>query len=1101
MRRLLTTTILALLSLVMFANPADQTATRRVTGKVLDSSGQPVIGATIMVPGTTIGSISEVDGSWTLNIPENAKTIEVSCIGYLGQTITIGTGSVYNVILEVDNELLSESVVIGYGTQKKVNLTGSVSAVTFEENNIKSRPLTNVANALSNAAPGLQIMQSAGRPGNEGFGIAIRGLGTLNSSGPLILVDGLESGIATVSPTDIESVSILKDAASCAIYGNRGANGVILITTKNGGSGGKATVSYDMQYSIGEPFRIRKTVSNTADYMELINESKESMGLPPTFSEETIADWRATENDPDGYYNKNGITQLYPNKYCYPNTEWWDWVYQKSIMQKHTVSVSGNDKDRKIGYNISFGYVDDPGIVVRSGLKQYLGRVNVFSDITNWLRVGARVSGSVTLRDRSALGTGTGSDVLESMDTQKVVPDMYPYYDGKFGGAEAEEEDPQARNVYLTLHETSGFRRNSNLNTNFYVTAKFLKHFSYDLNFYYIDNGEVIKTAPQGYGKYSFRRSSKNPDGSIQEVWTAQPTQANESSTAMYYYNGWFNKLNHVLNYSQSFGDHDVTALAGYEFWKSESRSTSANKLGLLDKTISDLDNGTSPVTTSGRGDMVTAKSFFARLTYAYKSKYLFEADFRADGSSRFAPENRWGYFPSFSAAWRISEEPWMKGIVWLDNLKARASWGMLGNNAIGNYEWQSIYTSAAYAENDALRMGIVMSSVANREITWESTKVTNFGLDFGMLGDRLTGSVDVYDKFTDGILYTPDISSLNGEAGAPRRNIAQVDNKGIELELGWKDTIGDFFYSIKGNFAYNRNRVVKYKGKLEQGMDANGNWVSNLGEVSTGSSTRILEDHEIGEWYIPTVYHGNGSHQGPDGGPTDGMIRTEADYQWVQDMKSQGYSFQPLNFVGKSGIYYGDLIYADNNGDKIFGSSYDSQFLGCSTNPKYNFGLQASAMYKGLDFSMNWGGAAGFMTYYYRIGLNSTSTITPYSIGREVGYDHYFFNPDNPSDPRTNTTSKNPRLQNAGSSTTQNTATSTFYLYKGDFLKLRNLTLGYTFPQSLTRKIYVEKLRVFASGENLYSFDSFPGQDPEQRTTVGYSTIRRYTLGVNVTF
>lgn len=1102
MRRFLTFLILTLSSLTMVANPADQTVTRRVTGKVLDPKGQPVIGAAIMVPRTTIGSISEIDGSWALDIPENVTTIEISCIGFMGQTVTIGSSSVYNITLQVDNELLAESVVVGYGTQKKVNLTGSVSAVSFEGEDLKSRPITNAATALTNAAPGLQIMQSYGRPGNESFGMAIRGLGTLNSSGPLVLVDGLEQGMDSVNPSDIASVSILKDAASCAIYGNRGANGVILITTRSGGSGGKAVVNYDVTFSYGEPFRIRKTVSNAADYFELINESKENLGLPATFTAETIADWRATEKDPNGYYNKNGVTQVYPNYICYPNTEWWDWIYQSDWMQKHVVTVSGNDKERKIGYNVSFGYVDDPGIITRSGYEQWQGRVNLYADITDWLRVGTRVSGYMQHRDVSALGTGNGDAVLTGLDSQKVVPDVYPFYDGKFGGAEAEQEDPQARNVYELLHEKTGFDWRSYLTSNFYLSAKFLKYFSYDMNFYYSDSSTKIKTAPQGYGTYSFRRSSYNHDGSIQEVWTSQPQEASQSVIGMNYGDSWFNKLNHIINYSQSFGDHDVTAMAGYEFQRYQYRTSNMTKLGLLDKTVSDLNNGTTPQSTTGYGDGYTAESFFSRVTYAYKNKYLLEVDFRADGSSRFAPGKRWGYFPSFSAGWRVTEEPWMQGINNLNNLKFRVSWGTLGNNAIGNYEWQSMYGATSYAANDALVSGIYATGVANNDLTWESTRVLNLGVDFGLFGDRLTGSVDAYDKYTDGILYTPTISTLNGLATAPRRNIAEVDNKGIEIELGWKNTTSSgFFYSVKGNFSYNRNRVAKYKGKLEQGMDSDGNWVSNLGDVSTGGSTRVLEGHEIGEWYLPTVYHGNGSHNGPEGGPIDGMIRTNEDLKWVKDMMAQGYRFQPFNAIGKNQIYYGDYIYADNNGDKIFGSSYDSKFLGCSTTPKYNFGLQATAAYKGFDFTMNWGGSAGFKTYYYRIGLNSASTITPYSIGREIGYDHYFFDPDNPGDPRTNLTSKNPRIVNAGSSTTQNTYTSEHYLFKGDFLKLRNLTLGYTLPQTITRKFYVEKLRVFASGDNLFSFDSFPGQDPEQRTTISYSTIRRYAFGVNVTF
>jgi hypothetical protein len=334
------------------------------------------------------------------------------------------------------------------------------------------------------------------------------------------------------------------------------------------------------------------------------------------------------------------------------------------------------------------------------------------------------------------------------------------------------------------------------------------------------------------------------------------------------------------------------------------------------------------------------------------------------------------------------------------------------------------------------------------------------------------------------------------GNATAPKQNIAEVTNRGIEIEVGWRDEIGkEFSYNVKANVSYNKNWVSSYKGKLLADK-------TNIGDVSTGSTNRVLEDHIISEWYLPNVYKGTGkgfSAEGINGGPVDGMIRTETDMAWLQAMLAAGYSFQPTNNVAKSNLWYGEYIYADGNKDKIYGNSFDSEFQGTSTTPKYNFGLQTSAKWKNIDFSMFWGGSTGFSIYYYSTGRNASQTIYGYAIPQIIADDHYFYDPANPSDPRTNLTSKNARL--AYNASAPSAANSSLHLEKGDFIKLRNLTIGYTLPNFLSRKAMMKELRVFATGENLFSITGFSGQDPEMRTTVGYSTMRQYAIGVNVTF
>jgi len=531
------------------------------------------------------------------------------------------------------------------------------------------------------------------------------------------------------------------------------------------------------------------------------------------------------------------------------------------------------------------------------------------------------------------------------------------------------------------------------------------------------------------------------------------------------------------------------------------------SKLGLTDASINDLSSATTPYSTTGYGTEYAARSYFGRVNYAYKGKYLFEANIRHDGSSRFAPDYRWGNFPSFSAGWRMTEESWLKSISWLSNLKLRASWGKLGNNAIGNYDWQSTYSAANYSTGQALTSGIAITAIANGALTWEETAVSNIGFDFGLLNNKLTGNMDVYNKLTTGILYTPDMFMVMGNATGPKQNIAEVTNRGVEIEVGWRDRINkDFNYSLKGQFSFNKNFVSKYKGKLERGWNSDKTeYSTNIGDVSTGSGTRVIEGHMIDEYYMPNVYKGTGSYFKSDGsvdikgGPKDGMIRTENDMKWLQSMKAAGYTFQPYNTVAKNALWYGEYIYADANGDGIYGNSYDSEFQGSSSMPKYNFGFQANANWRNFDFSMIWGGAAGFSLYYYATSRNSSETIYGYTISDAVANDHYFYDPENPSDSRTNLSSKNPRLVNVSGA--QSSALSSLHLEKGDFIKLRNLTIGYTIPSWITKKIYAEKLRVFASGENLFCITGYSGQDPEMRTTVGYSTMSQYAFGVNLTF
>lgn len=1056
---------------------------KKIAGVVTDKSGISIPGVNIVEKGNlTNGTITDIDGNYSLSVSDNSVLI-VSYIGYNRIEIEVKGRSKVDILLTEDTQALEEVVVVGYSTQKKVNLTGSVSTVNFEE--MSSRPVTDASQALNGASPGIQIMQSSGQPNGESFSYNIRGVGTLNSSSPLILVDGMEQSIGMVNPSDIASVSILKDAASCAIYGNRGANGVILITTKNG-SDEKISITYDGTVSYNEPFKIVHTIPDYIQYMQLMNESANNLGNSDMFSQSSIDTWKTANADP------NGISiSGYPNSVAYPNTDWWDEIYTQQLMQKHTVSISG--KEKRTGYSMSLSYIENPGVVKKTGYTRYMGRVNLYSDITDWLRVGTRIWGNVTDSDVSDSGSG----FFNSINTQKMLPCTYPFYEGKYGAPEGPEDDPQSHNPLWDMAHSDGYDKYTQLYTGWYAQVKFLKHFTYNFDFYYKDLRREKKTVDTSIGKYSFSKGAFS-------TGAADPSTL---YTSMYYTRENTTKLNHLINYNQSFGSHDVSAMVGYEEQTYKYRETDVSKLGLTDASINDMNAATTPYSIAGYGTTYAARSVFGRANYGYKSKYLFEFNLRYDGSSRFAPESRWGAFPSFSAGWRMTEESWFKSVQWMDNLKLRASWGKLGNNSIGNYDWQSVYSAANYSTGQALTSGIAITSIANAALTWEETAVTNIGLDYGFLDNKLTGNIEVYDKLTSGILYTPDMYMVMGNATAPKANIAEVTNRGVEFELGWRGNVGkNFNYSVKGQFSFNKNFVSKYKGELKRGWNVDHTeYSTNIGDVSTGGTTRVIEGHQINEFYLPNAYKGSGSYFNADGsvniggGPKDGMIRTERDMEWLQAMQKSGYTFQPYNNVAKNALWYGEYIYADANGDGIYGNSYDSEFQEISTTPKYNFGLQANASWKDFDFSMTWGGAAGFSIYYYSTSRNSSETVYGYSIPDAVAKDHYFFDPENPADPRTNLTSEQPRLVNVSGA--QSSASSSLHLEKGNFIKLRNLTFGYTLPKSITKKFYGERLRVYASGENLFAITGFSGQDPEMRTTVGYSTMRQFAFGINLTF
>lgn len=1061
----------------------EQPVQQVISGRVIDEVGTPLAGAVVRVKGTTREAGTDNDGRFTLTDVSPGSVISISFIGYETREIA-ATGNLGNITMRPAVSDLEEIVIVGYGTQKRSNITGSVSTINFEKESA-SRPITNLSSALAGLSPGLQIMQGSSQPGSDGAAMRIRGVGTLNSTSPLVLIDGFEQSISDINPADVASITVLKDAASAAIYGNRGANGVILITTREGQEG-KIRMNYKGLFSFNQPSNLIDLVTSNADYMEYMNESSVNVGQSPIFSDESIEKWRKADLDP------NGISASgYPNYVAYPNTDWYEAIFQNKVMQEHALTVSGGTD--KTSFSFSGSRLDNPGLIDGTGMKKHYVRSNISAQVYDWLRIGNRTWGYQSDIERSELN-------FSDLGFQKIVPGTFPFYDGKYGAPEAPEEDPQSHNLLWNIQRGGGTYSHAQINTTFFANVNLMKDFRYDVNFNYSRYWSEHTYHTKSFGKYSFSQGD----------FVIAPLPSSDLTVAAYNMGSKNWKFSNTLSWDKTLSEsHDLSLMVGYEELAFSTYNSDAQKTGLIDETITDLSTATDMLSISGSNAAYTARSFFGRFNYAYDSKYMFESNFRYDGSSRFSPSTRWGFFPSFSAGWRISQEAFMEDIP-LNELKLRASWGKLGNNSIGNYDWQSTYAVANYSFGGKLASGLGQLALANQHLVWESSTISNIGLDYAILNNRLAGSIDYYNKLTGGILFRPNIFATMGNVTAAFENLAEVKNKGVEVNLQWEDHIGELRYNIGANFSYNRNRVTKYRGALERGWvtDESGNPVyqSNLGDVSTGGTNRIVEGKSVNEFYTLAPYRGSQQYYHTDGsvdidgGPRDGMIRTEADMEWLRAMVDAGYRFYPNQSIGKAGIWYGDYIYADLNNDGIYGNTYDFEFQNGSLVPNYDLGVRAGATWKNWDFSMSWAGSLGHKIYWYTVGQNRSSTIYGYAIPQAIARDHYFYDPDNPNDPRTNLTSTNPRLtRNSGSD--QSGQVSTLHLESGDYIRLKNLTIGYQIPSAWSSRIHVENIRLFGSAENLFTFTKFKGMDPEMGTAVGYVLMKQMAVGINMTF
>lgn len=1001
-------------ALLAFVDVGAQTR-MKVSGSITDAQG-PVIGAAVVEKGSSNGATTDANGRYELTVSPNA-TLVVSCIGYATQEVAVGGRSVINFNLLEDTEMLEETVVVGFGTQKKVNLSGSISTVNVSKLT-ESRPVVSIGNALVGMAAGVNVTSGSNAPGNDNATIMVRGRGTLNTATPLVIIDGVEASINSVNPQDVESMTVLKDAASSAIYGSRAANGVILITTKKG-KAGNVKVDYNGYVSL-EDIRvpsILRPVSNYADYMEYLNEGYANAGMAPQFSQEKIDEWR------------NGTDPL-----MYPNSDFITDSFSTGVAQNHVLSVTaGSEKMRLYG---SLGYLDNPGVLPNSGQKKYSARVNFEVDPTKWLSVGSNINGYVSNLD---MGANPSFEYIGSSS-----PGMtYQFPDGRFGGIENPEDDPQssANNLLRSRYTTKGTDIANNISSRFFSTIRPFKGFSVTGSYTYQFYDKQRNTTPNFVDLWSYRTNSIVTSGVVK----TNATNTNSKVIRKY--------ADVVARYENNFINDRLgfSIMAGSSTESYRSASFSGTRYDLISETLTAINAGTGDMSASGSSTEWAMNSYFGRINLSWDNKYLLEGNFRADGSSRFLEGHRWGYFPSASAAWRISEEGFMKD-GFFDELKLRVSYGGLGNNSVGNYEAQSMYVTQNYSLGDAVAVGMAQTALANANLTWETTYVTNIGIDFGILRNRLTGTVDLFDKDTKNILISLPAPAVHGTASIPTQNAAEVQNKGIEISLGWQDHKGDFSYSINGNFTYVKNKVLKFKGD----------------DYSLSGANYIKEGLPINSQYLYRF---------------DRIIQTDADMKIVEDMLAANPA--AFNTTGKPGL--GDMLYKDINGDGVVNND-DKEIVSDGPNPKFYYGLNISLAWKGFDFSTLINGVGG-VTQFWQDGYKNTSNVMfGCSINKYVA--EHAWRPG-----RTDATY--PKLNNKDN---KNTQYSDFYLQNMAYLKIRNIQLGYTLPQSFTQKISIERIRFYASLENYFTFTKFRGFDPEV-SGFNYPTMKHALFGVNITF
>lgn len=965
---------------------------KKISGVVLDEYNEPIIGANVIEKGTANGVMTDINGLFSLEVKQGAA-VQISYIGY--KQIEVSSNMTpFKVVLQEDNQQIDEVVVVGYGIQKKVNLTGAVSNVKSDM--LQNRTSSNPVNLLVGQVPGMTIIQRSGQPGSDAGTLRVRGIGTLGNSDAMVVVDGVESSFNNVSPDDIESISILKDAAASSIYGVRAANGVILITTKKGVVG-KPVVAYNGYAGWQTKTRMPEYL-DSYNYAKLFNEAYANDGLPVPYTDAELQKFK-DGSDLDHYSNSNWLEAL---------------LSENGFFHNHHLSVIGGSDNLK--YSLALGYHDKTGLIPNSDYNKFTVRSNIDLKINNRLSIGMYLS---AYRDCTTVPAGNSIDDLFYHALRETPVTPIQFSNGNYG-------------LYLNEHSSVATARlggkDQNYNNNFQGSSFFE---------YKIIEGLSLK----GNASATFNSRNQHKFQKSIKFYSAdsdEPIKTTRSMAVNFEKKSWEVNLQAYLNYNKTFGNNNISALLGYSQLYNQYRSFGASRRDLpSNNNLGEVNSG-DVTTQSNEGNMVeyALRSAFGRVNYSYADKYLFEANLRYDGTSRFPKNNRFGAFPSFSAGWRISEERFYK-IDWMDNLKLRASWGLLGNQEIGNYAFYNTYVFGKnYNFGNMLTPGVSISDkMGNSIITWEKTDQIDLGVDASFLAGKLIFSGDFFIKNTNDILLDLPIPNVVG-VGAPTQNAGEVRNSGVELLLTHNNQVSDFKYFTTFNFSYVHNEITDLKGGDTPGRSV-GDPINNIyGYVS------------------------------------DGIFKNQAEID-----------AHPKQIMGDP--VPGDLKYKDLNGDKIVDDK-DRKSLGTYF-PKINFGLRIGFEYRNFDFSALMQ-AAGMVDAVVREQIGKAF----YNGGGVVeGYlDRW--TPDNPN-------ARYPRL--SMKDTQKNWVTSTFWMEDASYLKMRNIQLGYTIPKTMVMNSGVSNLRIYCSIDNLFTITGFDNIDPEVPYGSYYPLTRNYSFGINLSF
>lgn len=1004
----------------------------KVSGVVTDEAGEPLIGVSVLVKGTTLGNITDLNGRFSLDVPEGS-ILEISYIGYKTQSIKAQREPM-NIVLKEDAQKLDEVVVVGFGTQKKVNLTGSVSAVTGDD--ISKRPVANAAILLQGQIPGLRVNQGLGQPGGEGTSFRIRGQGTFSSAGsdPLILINGVPGSMTNLDPSVIESVSVLKDAASAAIYGARAANGVILVTTKQGAVGDKVHISYHGNVGLHTPTKLYDRVTNSVEYMELANLAWKNSGTGKQYTQDQI----------NLYRNNVGAPQ-------YPNFDWQDYMFRTAVVQTHNLSMAGSTE--KTTYNVALNFVDQPGTMRGFKYRKYNATIDLTARITNFIKVGtyANLMYGETEQPRQGQNDAFLSTLSQAPTYMPWLPD-----DGtgiRRWTSSAYSFESHNKNMPAIIGDNAVKRDNNfDINAQLWLEINLAKGLTW-------------------YTKGAARlQSNKSKDWRGSTTYTydyhtgERSSELDKGGLGLSVGDGrrFYTNLYSYLKYDLSLVDnaHNFSLMVGYNQESEKYETLNAYRKDFaFDLPVLNA-GGTADWSNSGGEEEWAIQSLFGRFNYDFKERYLFEANMRYDGTSRISDENRWGVFPSFSVAWRATEEEFIKNLNlnWLNNFKLRGSWGQLGNQNIGLYPYQAMISGVDdypfTKTSDGVIIGYQQTAYANRNIKWETTTITDIGFDLQVF-DGLSVTFDWYKKTTDDILRSSQVSSLLG-LSAPTVNNGSVENKGIEVALNYANmvkggTFRGFRYNAGVYFDRSRNKLTEF------------------GAEEIGSYSIKREGLPYDEYYMLECI---------------GVFADQAEIN--ASPKQFNDNTQPGD------LKYKDISGPDGKPDGVI-DNYDRRTFS-GRFPGFEYGINASATWKGFDLSLIGQGVADKKYYTTDWG------VQPFMQGSSPNKDYikHMWTEENPYG------AKHPKLYWQDMGGGKNTRPNSYYLKDASFFRLKNLTLGYTLPRVWTEKANISKVRIYFSGDNLLTLTPYKGLDPERngdgRDAI-YPQNRIYSFGLNVEF